>query len=191
MKMRETNTHIYFWGTFLSNWIPKNLRIPVDGHIFSNSEQLYMYFKAKFFGDEETALKLVNANGDPRLAKDLGREVKNYDDQEWAEVREEMMYKAVMAKFISDYELKKKLIDTYPKKLVEGTPFDPIWGVMIKWDDDRILDEKNWKGQNLLGEVLMRVRKELIKLNPHLRATDNVFLGDPREDIAPNFYDEL
>jgi predicted NAD-dependent protein-ADP-ribosyltransferase YbiA (DUF1768 family) len=44
---------------------------------------------------------------------------------------------------------------------VEGTPFDPIWGVMIKWDDDRILDEKNWRGQNLLGKVLMRVRNDL------------------------------
>ena len=72
------------------------------------------------------------------------------------------MYKAILAKFRSDEKLKKQLLDTYPKILVEGTPFDPIWGVMIKWDDDRILDEKNWRGQNLLGKVLMKVRKDLM-----------------------------
>lgn len=159
--MRETDTHIYFWGTFLSNWIPKNMSIPFDGHRFSNSEQIYMYLKAKYFGDERVATAIVNVKNDPKAAKDLGRTIENYDDEKWSTAREDAMYKTIRAKFESDDELKQKLLDTYPKILVEGSPMDPIWGVKIKWDDDRILDEKNWKGLNLLGKVLMKVRNDL------------------------------
>lgn len=161
--MRITDTHIYFWGSFLSNWIPNNLSIRYDGHTFSNSEQLFMYLKAVFFKDQLKAREIVEFGNDPRTAKNLGREVSNYDEKEWSKVREEMMFKACLLKFQSDEKLKQQLLDTENKILVEGTPFDPIWGVMIKWDDDRILDESNWRGQNMLGKVLMNVRKELQK----------------------------
>jgi hypothetical protein len=160
--MRTTDTHIYFWGSFLSNWIPSDLYIEYCDKIFTNSEQIFMFLKAVYFHDTETAEEIVNNGQIPRTAKDLGRKIKGYNEEEWAKVREHMMYNAIMLKFQSSEELKQKLIDTYPKTLVEGTPMDPVWGVMIKWDDDRILDEKNWKGQNLLGKVLMDVRRDLM-----------------------------
>ena len=159
--MRTTDTHIYFWGSFLSNWIPSNLHIEYCDRVFTNSEQIFMWLKAVFFHDEETADKIIMFGHDPRVAKDLGRQVKNYNEEEWAKVREQKMHDAIMLKFQSSKSLYKQLMDTGDKILVEGTPFDPIWGVKIKWDDDRILDEKNWKGQNLLGKVLMDVRTEL------------------------------
>jgi ribA/ribD-fused uncharacterized protein len=159
--MRTTDTHVYFWGSFLSNWIPSDLSIEAFGEIFTNSEQLYMWLKAMHFRDKETAKRIVEEGTSPRVAKDLGRLVKNYDDKEWDKIREGQMYIAVKAKFESSELLKEKLLNTGDRILVEGTPFDPVWGVMIKWDDDRILDEKNWKGQNLLGKVLMKVREEL------------------------------
>ncbi len=159
--MRTTDTHIYFWGSFLSNWIPTDLSISYNGYIFSNSEQLFMYMKAKFFGDYPMELRIVKHGKDPKTAKDLGRQVKNYNDAKWAEVREEMMYNACLLKFESDEKLKEQLLDTGDRIIVEGTPFDPIWGVKIKWSDDRILDEENWRGQNLLGKVLMDVRNQL------------------------------
>jgi ribA/ribD-fused uncharacterized protein len=156
--MRVTDTHIYFWGSFLSNWIPKDLNIRFENHRFYNSEQLFMYHKAMFFNDPNSASNIIQYGMDPKTAKDLGRTVKNYKEELWKEHRERFMYSAVWHKFNSDPKLLKQLLNTGNKILVEGTPFDPIWGVMIKWDDDRILDEKNWKGQNLLGKVLMRVR---------------------------------
>ena len=159
--MRTTDTHIYFWGSFLSNWIPMDLSILYDDQVFTTSEQLFMYKKAKFFGDEPIAARIVVLGTHPKNAKDLGRQIRGYDEEKWKKIREQMMYEAVYEKFSQYLDLKKKLLDTKDKILVEGTPFDPIWGVMIKWDDDRILDEKNWKGQNLLGKVLMRVRSDL------------------------------
>ena len=120
-----------------------------------------MYFKAKFFNDDEKAREIVQFGSNPKIAKKLGREIKGYDEESWSKEREEAMYKAVFLKFSSDKKLSQQLIKTENKILVEGTPVDLIWGVGIKWDDNRILDEKNWKGNNLLGKVLMRVRKDL------------------------------
>jgi ribA/ribD-fused uncharacterized protein len=160
--MRITDTHIYFWKGWLSNWIPMNLAIKYDDYEFNTAEQLFMYKKAKFFSDEPIAARIKLLGKHPKDALNYGRKVRGYDDNKWSAVREQMMHDAVYAKFSQYPELKQKLIDTYPKILVEGTPFDPIWGVKISWDDDRILDEKNWNGQNLLGKVLMDVRQKLM-----------------------------
>jgi ribA/ribD-fused uncharacterized protein len=159
--MRSTDTHIYFWGSFLSNWIPSDLVISYDKEIFSSSEQLFMYLKAKYFGDNEMAKRIILEGTHPRDAKNLGRNIQGYQEEKWDKVRMDMMLTAVYYKFATNPDLKKKLLATKDKILVEGTPFDPIWGVMIRWDDDRILDEKNWKGQNLLGKVLMECRNKL------------------------------
>jgi ribA/ribD-fused uncharacterized protein len=159
--MRETDTHIYFWGSFLSNWIPNDLEIIYCDRMFTNSEQIFMFLKAVFFHDDEMRERIVKEGFDPRTAKRLGGQVRNFNEEAWSKVREEKMYEACYMKFAWIPKLRKQLLDTGDKILVEGTPLDPIWGVMIKWDDDRILDEKNWKGQNLLGKCLMRVRKDL------------------------------
>jgi len=159
--MRETSTHIYFYHGFLSNFVPKNLSIGFDGQVFTNSEQIYMYIKAKFFNDQETAVKIVKEGIEPRIARNLGQLVKHYSDEEWFKVRKGMMYKAVLLKFRSNDEIKNKLLSTGNKILVEASPIDKWWGVMLSEDDDKILDEKNWKGQNLLGQVLMEVRDKL------------------------------
>ena len=42
--------------------------------------------------------------------------------------------------------------------LVEASPYDKIWGVGLGVDDPLILDNKNWKGENLLGFILTNVR---------------------------------
>jgi len=159
--MRITDTHIYFYRGFLSNWVPRNLTIKFRGEIFSNSEQIFMYLKAMFFGDEDMAYNIIKYGKDPKIAKEFGGKVRYYYESVWETKREEMMYEAVLAKFTSDESLKQKLLDTGNKILVEASPIDKIWGVMIAEDDDRILDEKNWKGRNLLGKVLMKVRDKL------------------------------
>jgi ribA/ribD-fused uncharacterized protein len=44
---------------------------------------------------------------------------------------------------------------------VEASPKDKVWGVGLHFTDDAILDEKNWKGTNWLGEAIMQVRSDL------------------------------
>ena len=43
----------------------------------------------------------------------------------------------------------------------ETNPRDTRWAIGLSAEDDRVLDESQWQGENLLGKVLMEVRKEL------------------------------
>lgn len=67
------------------------------------------------------------------------------------------MVEVLKAKF-AEPRLKAILLETGDRVIVEGSAYDPIWGVKIDWQDDRILDQANWQGLNLLGKALMTVR---------------------------------
>lgn len=153
---RVTDTHVYFWGDpTLSNWGPSPFEW--KGQHFYNSEQAYMWEKAMTFGDKEVAQKILETDN-PRMAKDLGRVVWKYDDKIWSEKRYQVMLDVCLAKFSQNSDQRETLLNTGDRILVEGSPYDKIWGVGIHWAEESILDENNWKGQNLLGKVLMKVR---------------------------------
>ena len=40
-------------------------------------------------------------------------------------------------------------------------PTDTVWGIGLEADHPDATNPAKWKGQNLLGKILMRVRKEL------------------------------
>ena len=66
-----------------------------------------------------------------------------------------------IAKYSQNASLKKLLLSTENKVIVEASPMDIIWGVGLHPNDDKVLDESNWRGQNLLGKTLMEVRDKL------------------------------
>ena len=157
---RITNTHIYFWNGELSNWFYCNFKY--KGHSFKNSEQAFMWEKAMHFGDILTAEEILK-EPNPRRNKQLGKEVKNFDTNIWKEVSYKYMIDVNMSKWTSSDYLKNILLKTNDKILVEASPYDKIWGIGLHWEDDEVLDEKNWKGLNLLGKALMEVRKNINK----------------------------
>lgn len=156
--MRKTETHIYFSDCGLSNfWVGTFL---LDNIGFASAEHAYLYLKAKHFNDEDTAQKILKA---PTLyhAGELAKVVKNYDDEAWLRDRFDVMVTALEHKF-SDRDMKFFLMSTTTKTLVNANPYDVIWSIGLSKDDNRVLDERNWKGQNLLGKALMEVRSRLI-----------------------------
>jgi hypothetical protein len=118
--------------------------------------------KAGYFGDDETYNKILSTNT-PEEAKKLGRQVKGFVDEEWAIVRENIMYDIVYEKFAQNKNLRDFLLsEEFKNKIfVEGSPFDGVWGVKIDYRNDIIDDESNWNGTNLLGKVLEKVRLNL------------------------------
>ncbi|MGN6746782.1 NADAR domain-containing protein, partial [Neisseria sp. P0024.S002] len=44
---------------------------------------------------------------------------------------------------------------------VEASPVDAIWGIGLAQDDPRAQNPLQWRGLNLLGFALMKVRDEL------------------------------
>lgn len=157
------DNHVAFWGSEFSNFYKCNFTYL--GIKFSSSEQAFMYEKALYFKDKETAALILEAKT-PKEAKKLGRQVRGFDSDEWSEVCEDIMYNVVLHKFIQNDKLQKLITreDLLGKTFVEGSPYDGIWGVKMAWNNPKIDDESNWEGENLLGKVLGRVRDYLLRV---------------------------
>ena len=144
-EVNITDDYVAFWGSVFSNFYPCDIHVtedwwgkPIDIH-FSSSEQYFMWLKATEFDDHETAEKILKAKT-PKEAKKLGRQVNNFDDEEWREVREAAMWNAVWLKFSQNEDLGKIITDPMfsGKSFVEGSPVDKIWGVGLVWNDPKI-----------------------------------------------------
>lgn len=160
--MRTTDTHVYFWNGIYSNWHPAPFVDTLNGIRFANSEQAFMWWKAHRFGDIETRNE-IEKTPDPKEVKKLGRKVKGFDVEKWDNCCFNIMVYVIDDKFRQNPEMLKELLATGNKTIVEASPYDIIWGVGLLEDDDLILDEKNWRGKNLLGKALMEVRERLRK----------------------------
>lgn len=143
---------------YLSNWYLSEFII--DDITFSSMEQYMMYEKAILFHDQETAGKILQTDNVAEI-KALGRTVQNFDDTVWGQSREEIVYKGVFEKFRQNPELRKRLERTGEEVIAECAVKDKIWGIGLSMkDEDRFCVER-WKGQNLLGKILMDVRKDI------------------------------
>lgn len=159
--MVVTDTHCYFYVNEFSNWNRSKIVHPYRGLKFPTSEHAFMWMKADFFGDSSIASQIPLCPH-PRDAKELGRQVKRYDDMEWSLVRYNYMVVVNLWKFLQNEYHRDVLASTGDRILVEASPYDRVWGVGLGENDPLILDEKNWKGDNLLGKALMDVRDLLI-----------------------------
>ncbi len=143
---------------YLSNWYLSNFI--VDDIQFSSMEQYMMYSKACLFNDTDIANKVLNTT-DVREIKALGREVKGFNDSIWDKNKEDIVFNGCYNKFSQNNELREKLLNTKDAILAECAVKDKIWGIGLSMTDDRRFHTNKWRGQNLLGKCLMRVREKL------------------------------
>lgn len=163
--MRVTDTHYFFWKHEFGQWT-KRVMTDKEGTHFNCAEQYMMYQKARLFGDDEIA-EMILEEPRPNKQQELGRMIANFNQNIWDKWKFSIVLAGNILKFTQHADLKGRLLSTGNKILVEASPYDKIWGVGLSASDDRILDEKNWQGQNLLGQVLMTVRELLIKDSEH------------------------
>ncbi|WP_230513896.1 NADAR family protein [Paraburkholderia sejongensis] len=97
----------------------------------------------------------------PKDQKSIGRGVKGFDLATWEGKRESIVYVGCREKFAQNPGLRSLLLATAPTELVEASPYDLVWGVGLGQRDPLILDKANWRGMNLLGITLMKVRDTL------------------------------
>lgn len=145
-------------NAYLSNWFYCDFT--VDGVSFNSGEQYMMYSKAMVMGDMGTATKILEQRDFSKIKK-LGRLVTPFDSQKWNTCKEELMFKGLLAKFEQNMELKALLLATEDAILAEAAQKDLIWGIGLRITSPSRFDMSKWKGQNLLGKTLMKVRDAL------------------------------
>ena len=170
--MRVTDKYVFFWKGWLSNFWRAPFMItwnepPMKGwkmisRQFFCTEQYFMFMKACAFNDKEIGEKILKSSS-PQEARKLGQQVRGYSDEVWGPLREQVMFEANVAKYTQNEELKEKLLNPEweGKYFVEASPFDKIWAIGLEENDDRVLDPTQWRGTNLLGQCLDKVREKL------------------------------
>lgn len=127
---------------FLSNFY--TAPVMYEGLLYQNNESAFQSAKVL---DIERRKQFCNL--DPSTAKKKGRNVILRHD--WGKIKDRVMEDCVRDKFTRNLELKQRLLDTGDQELIESnTWFDTYWGIC------------RGKGKNMLGKILMKVRKELI-----------------------------
>lgn len=138
---------IYFSSTittfgYLSNFYP--CTFDYFGITWKSSEHAYQGMKAV----NESGRKWVSEAPNAGVAKKRGREVVMRGD--WESAKVSIMKAVVTAKFLQNPALLANLIATENAYLVEYAPWgDTFWGV-----------NKEYRGKNMLGKILMEVRDE-------------------------------
>lgn len=192
--MRITPSHVYFWFGPFSNWFKpcyfsgqdalgellprlrhRDWKIPAESHPstvlianhrFHCGEQWMMAIKAWIFGDDRR-LKAILQAWEPKEHKSLGRSVSDFDPEIWEDISVDVVVSGSISRFGSNSAILSELLATGDRVLVEGSPYDRVWGVGLKFDDPKIEDPRNWRGRNLLGVALVEARDELRRRNPN------------------------
>lgn len=159
----EKNKFAFFWGGGFSNFHPADF-IDGQGVKYNCTEQYYMSKKALFFEDSESHYKIMSESN-PKKQKKLGRAVLGFSESAWygeGNPAKKYMFEGNYLKYSQNDHLKKSLLTTVGRELVEASPYDSRWGVGMSVEDLNINNKSLWKGTNWLGEVLTEVREKLI-----------------------------
>jgi ribA/ribD-fused uncharacterized protein len=139
--------HFYHFSDpygYFSNFSPHAIQL--DGKLWPTSEH---YFQAQKFRDEDIQEQVRQATT-PSLAARLGRDRTKPLRRDWEAVKDDVMRRAVRAKFTQHDSLRHKLLATGDAVLVEHTDRDAYWG-----------DGGDGSGKNMLGRLLMELREAL------------------------------
>ena len=131
---------------FLSNFHICRIQ-DVFANWFDSVEHMYQTYKATNSEDYE----FVYSSKTPSEARKRGQQIKVSD--RWDEMKDSTMEMCVRFKFAQNPDLAEMLLATDGFELVEFAPWDKqgsYWGV-----------NREGKGENKLGKILMKVRDEL------------------------------
>lgn len=162
---------LFFWGhsplpdgsisqSCLSQWWMRDFE--VSGTRYSCAEQYMMAEKARLFHDEKMLAQIMQATS-PKDMKAYGRAVRNFNEKEWETHCFRIVTVANEAKFSQNADLLNYLLGTGDKILVEASPYDQIWGIGMGKDDPNVNNPMRWRGRNLLGFALTKVRDDLLR----------------------------
>lgn len=157
--MRETDKYYLFWKHQFGQWTMRDI-VDTEGKVYNCCEQYMMFKKAELFKDFAIAKQILEEK-DPASQQKLGRQISGFLPDIWDENKIAIVWYGNYLKFSQHEDLKERLLATGNRTIAEASPYDLIWGIGYGANDDLALDQANWRGQNLLGKILMSVREAL------------------------------
>lgn len=159
----------------LSNMAP-GFPVVVLGHRIRTSEALY---QACRFPHMPEVQRMILNEGSPMTAKMRSKPYRKDSRPDWDDVRVKVMKWCLRVKLIHNWhKFSKLLLSTGDCPIVEDSRKDSYWGAMPQ-DDDTL------NGQNVLGRLLMDLRKKLredpdaLRSVPPLQIANFRLLGEP------------
>ncbi|XP_064399764.1 uncharacterized protein LOC135346160 isoform X2 [Halichondria panicea] len=179
-----SSNEIKFYNSYdpfyeFTNFYPTFMTI--DGSSWPSSEH---YFQAqKFVGTPyvEKIRKMSSARETFQFSRNPA--VSRWRRSDWDQVKDDIMLKALRCKFGQSDRLRSLLFGTGDKKLIEHTENDSYWGD----------GGGKGKGLNKLGELLMKVRrelKEMEKIKSPLKRSNSFSISSTKSS-KPKYTDDM
>ena len=143
------------YGYFSNFW---KAPVIIDGKIYPTI--VHYYQAAKFFTTDPAYASGIQ-NESITAAIKMGKSKHHPLRPDWEQIKDDIMRKALRAKFEQHSNLRLKLMKTINMKLVARTKYNSYWG-----------DGGNGKGKNMLGVLLMELRESYVK--EHERDLENI-----------------
>lgn len=145
----DTDSQVFFYEQdhyYLSNF--SAFKVWFEGHHFDTSEQAYHFLRfPEPHGKHRHAILFAESAHD---AFRYAQEHKSDQRPDWDATKVGVMKRVLRAKVDQHEYVRRKLLQTGDRELVENSWRDPFWG----WGPNR-------DGLNMLGKVWMEVRDEL------------------------------
>jgi ribA/ribD-fused uncharacterized protein len=148
----DTDTQVFFYEQdfyVLSNFSAFNLQW--SGLTFPTSEHCYHWLKFNRPGDDQHDVRAsIRLAPSAHEAFKIAERNKAHRREDWDEVKVELMRDILRAKVAQHEYVRRKLLATGDRELIEDSWRDDYWG----WGPNR-------DGKNMLGKLWMEVRAEL------------------------------
>ncbi len=154
----DTPDQVFFYEQdfyVLSNF--SSFQLKWKGYTFPTSEHAYQWAKFANLGKRErmgshypTVADIIRKAPSAHEAFKTAERWKAYRREDWDDVKVDIMRGILRAKVAQHNYVRRKLIDTGDRILIENSWRDDFWG----WGPNR-------DGQNMLGKIWMEIRDEL------------------------------
>ena len=153
MSRLDTDTHVFFYENdfyVLSNF--SAFMLEWRGKVFPTSEHAYHWEKFMHPMIRADILRATSAHTAFKIAESHRLDVRD----DWADVKVDIMRCILCAKVEQHEYVRRKLLATGERELVEDSWRDDFWG----WGPTR-------QGQNMLGKLWMQIRHQLRAATPN------------------------
>lgn len=144
--METDNKILFYEGRYymFSNF--SSFQVNWRGLNFMTSEHAY---QAEKFVAVPAICEMIISSRSAHDAKKLAKHYKDQRRSDWDQVKLGIMEEIVRAKHAQHTFIQERLLETKGKILVEDSPKDSFWG-----------RGPDWKGENHLGKIWMKIRDE-------------------------------